>query len=693
MYDPVFQIDHFKNMPIASESIYSLWRKSSKTLGFFPKGAFEEYAQKNQIIVAINNEGELGGYLLYRLARRRVAITHLCVKERYRGNGLARLMFEELKNKTNDCEGVSLKCKRDYGVDGLWSRLGFNPTAENRGRGADGGILTYWWYDYGNASLFKNIFETYNDDLLKIAIDANIFYDFDSNISVTDESKSLLADWLDDKILIFLTPEIHNEINRCDDEKKREKERIRVSYFEMIPNYPDKFHEIERGIRELYPSVISEQDKSDIRQLSHVIAAGIDYFITRDGNVLKKAEALYNKYTVSVMRPCDLIINIDRLEREVDYKPARLAGTQVKIQKIDYVNETALANDFQRHELRETKSQFLDKFRSILRNPIDNDCYIIMNDASENIGLICYEKNQSGELTVPLIRAAKIKIEYTIIYYLVFKSILDSYESGNYVTKITDNHVSNEVLSIIKKNGFSATEDGFIKINLHKTGDIPAITSHLSEINKLENKRVYDVIESLQKMDASNKEASWSAEKLIWPGKLLDANIENFIVSIRPGWARELFDHELSNADLFGTSLELALNVESAYYRSVKNSGGLSYPSRILWYASTDSKHKSLGVRACSQLEEIVIGKPKELFNQFRRLGVYRWNDVYNLADKNLENKVMVLRFKNTEVFKNTVSYNTVCEILRKNNVGVQLLSPTKIQSNIFNEIYTLGTM
>ena len=39
-------------------------------------------------------------------------------------------------------------------------------------------------------------------------------------------------------------------------------------------------------------------------------------------------------------------------------------------------------------------------------------------------------------------------------------------------------------------------------------------------------------------------------------------------------------------------------------------------------------------IKACSQLEEVVIGKPKELFRRFQRLGIYEWPTYMKLLVK-----------------------------------------------------------
>jgi hypothetical protein len=50
--------------------VKDLGRKNSKTLGFFPEGAFEEHAAKGCVIVARSGKDDFYGYLLYRVVHR-----------------------------------------------------------------------------------------------------------------------------------------------------------------------------------------------------------------------------------------------------------------------------------------------------------------------------------------------------------------------------------------------------------------------------------------------------------------------------------------------------------------------------------------------------------------------------------------------------------------------------------------------
>jgi hypothetical protein len=60
--------------------IQELWRRHSDTLGFFPEGAFDEYARKKCVLAAIDDDTALLGYTLFRTThRRKASIAHLCV--------------------------------------------------------------------------------------------------------------------------------------------------------------------------------------------------------------------------------------------------------------------------------------------------------------------------------------------------------------------------------------------------------------------------------------------------------------------------------------------------------------------------------------------------------------------------------------------------------------------------------------
>jgi hypothetical protein len=182
------------------------------------------------------------------------------------------------------------------------------------------------------------------------------------------------------------------------------------------------------------------------------------------------------------------------------------------------------------------------------------------------------------------------------------------------------------------------------------------------------------------------------AEHFIWPAKIADCDIPTFIVPIRAEFALHLFDEQLARQGLFGADLELALNPESVYYRAAKP-GGLACPGRILWYVSGKGNFDgTMRIRACSRIEEIAIGKPKDLFKRFRRLGVYEWSDVYTTAKQDVEAEIMAVRFHDTELLPNSLTRDIFEPVLRSHDATTNFQSPRSIPSAAFNELYALAT-
>ncbi len=138
---------------------------------------------------------------------------------------------------------------------------------------------------------------------------------------------------------------------------------------------------------------------------------------------------------------------------------------------------------------------------------------------------------------------------------------------------------------------------------------------------------------------------------------------------------------------LFGTREELLLGIEGVYYCSAQHRH-LAAPARILWYVSKGNDGAgSMSVKACSRLEDVVVGKPKELFKRFRRLGVFQWEDVFQAAKNDLTNDLLAFRFSMTERFTKPISLHQLDAL----DIRQPLLAPRRISDAQFASIYAWG--
>lgn len=677
---------------VSLPKIKSLWRINSATLGYFPDGAFEDHLYRKQILVAVDRYQDLLGYLLYRISDSKISVVHLCVASEHRGKGIAKSLMHALVEANAHYKGVGLKCRRDFEASKLWPRLGLVPYCDLIGKSKDGKMLTYWWMDFDHPSLFSSALATTLKEKLCIAIDANIFYGFNTESDAEDEeAKCLLADWLPDSLEIFLTQEIFNEIDRETDPLKRSHQKNLAQKYSLLPYRYGEFKVVSDYLKTLLPESRATSDESDIRQLAHAISSDLKFFITRDEKLLSLYDVLYDKYGVSVLRPSDFIVRIDEMQKEEEYQPYRLTGTQFKSKLVQQNEIDSLAMYFQNASKSENKASFNKLLRRHLSDPVNSRCYLYYSSDNDPLALIVYTRTNNHELLVPVFRVRRGPLSSTITRHLLICAKMLSAKENRMVTAFSDDFLSDEAISVLEKEAFSSSLTGWRKLNLLQVGTASEIAAVLKTLH-ISHGEAYSFCAALANVinqipDDEKGNRLLEVERHIWPAKILDAEVPCFIVPIKAEWALQLFDPEIGNQDLLGAS-ELVFNRELVYYRS-KRPGVLRAPGRILWYVSTNDGYEGTGhIRACSYIDEVTIGKPKDLFKKFRRLGVYQWKNVFDTAKNNLDQEIMAVTFSDTHLLEQSLKWKVFQETLTRHSIKTNLQSPVAIGTGVFNELY-----
>ena len=681
------------------EEVVKLAGANADTLGFLPRGAFISYATDRQILVALDEEKKVLGYLLYATSEKKglAYIVHLCVRRSQRRKGVAKALFDKLKEITKETyRGIRVRCRRDYEASRFWPILGFRAISEMPGRSKQGTTLTIWWFDHEHPTLFTFADTQRTRSKLQVPIDANVFYDLaEPPMPKNEESQSLLADWLQENIELCLTSEIFNEIDRQDNEVRRKRARAFANTFVPLPSPDDAFQRICQELRGFFPERMDTSDKSDLRQLARAIAADVQFFITRDGPLLKRAEPIYEGFGIRIMRPSDLIIHQDALIRETEYQPARLAGSQVKIERI-HSSQSALLQDTFRAPQEETKAAFRQRLQPCLAAPHTFETDVVRS-ADQPLALIIHGRQNPRELEIPVFRTVQSSLSPTLARHLVLRSILLSSCEGRVLTKVTDSYLSDDAIDALQEMGFVFTGEFWIKAGLSIVEPVHELSSRLASLStdfpqaSQYFQQMADTLKTIHSV--GNIQTMLRVERSLWPAKLTDIDIPAFVIPIRPEWAMHLFDPYIASQDLFGGEPRLIFNVENVYYRASRPKV-LSAPARILWYVSSGrGKYQgTMSIRASSYLDEIVIDKPKTLFSQFRRLGIYRWDDVFNVAKRRVDQDIMAFRFSNTEVFSTPINRDDLQEIWREETGGrFHIQSPISIPKQRFFRLYRMG--
>ena len=685
------------------EDVKRLWRSNSDWLGFYPGGAFLDRARRRQIIVALKDKVCCGYLIYFRAERRKVRLTHLCVKDVHRGEGVARGLIEALRNSTKDDLGISLYCRRDFPTWSFWPKLGFVALDQKQGKGRDGTELTYYWLPNPQANLF-GLLGPSDDGRLDVVLDANVFYDLDDPTrNGAEESQGIVADWLRPLVRLCITDELFNEIQRQPDQLRRSERLKAAKTFDHLECTAEDFQTIETEVRGLVGEPKNERDAADIRQLARAVASEATVFVTRDETLLGRSEEFYTAYGLSVVRPSQLIGQFEELRNERAYQLERLAGTKIRKSRVSG-KHGGLASSFQDMRSGEKKRQLEQKLALFLSSPARYECFVVADDSrdpGQPVPITCYAlENAPGRVCkIPLFRLSasirSTRMASTLFRTLMASIIEHACRSESKAVVFEEPNADPTWVEALRDMGFVPMGSAWVKLSL-RVVDTPnsisrVIRSTLSEAN-LSCDELVRVADSLTGESILNDPVVASeVEHLLWPAKILGCGIPNYIVPIRPGWATDLFDSGLAARMLWAADSELALNPESVYYRSARNSPFRPF-GRLLWYVSQGKNDpETMRIRACSRLSDVIVGPARDLFREFRRLGVYAWKDVLKTAKDNPEGRIMALRFDDTELFPNTLRWDDFQQVLAHHKAKTNIQSPVEIPEVALVELYRRG--
>lgn len=672
--------DEFKNA-------VKLGDDNAKTLGFLPYVAFEKYAKQNQLIGAFDKtNSELLGYLLYRTSYDKVTIVHLCIDEKHRSKSVAKNLVDYLKKNTKKHQGIRLSCRNDYGINKVWERFNFVPLFEKPGRSKAGLPLTIWWFPHSHTNLFSQIADYEKNNKISVVIDMNIFLDIKDKRN--KESLALQSDWLLNEINLYLSREIFNEINRNSDSDIKASSRSFASYFKELSFSENEFLDTYSELLQIF-NPKSENDKSDLKHIAYAISSEADYFLTRDEFILQN-EGKFTEYGITVFRPSEFITHLDESLQTSKYKPQKLIGTNISSTNITAKNVDSLITSFLTSH--ERKGVLNEKVRTYLSFPQKYELITISKE-SELIAFVVFDRSETNKLIIPIFRFLKNKLKETLTKHLLFKIIFTANNENRMFIEISENQLDIETENIINETRFIKSYDIWQKINFR------GILSKELTNQKLENLITENINEFLNTADLSlsvnphEREllVDYNLERFLFPLKIEDLELPNFIVPIKPHWAEALFDDKSKQKlSFYEPNYTLLLNRENVYYRSATPKI-LKSPARILWYVSENKHTKQKGhIRACSYIDAIFLDKPKKLFKRFEQLGIYQWKQIAETAGNKQE--IMAFIFSDTELFNRNVEMSYINDIFdRVENKKFMVVSPIEIKKETYIDLYKKG--
>ncbi|WP_309021405.1 GNAT family N-acetyltransferase [Pelagicoccus sp. SDUM812002] len=665
--------------------VVELWKPDRQTLGFFPQGAFETYAENGNIRIAKDESGRVLGYAAFRETKNWIRLAHLCVDRSIRGAGLAKGLIQDLKEtaRKRDCFGISLKCRRDYDIHKFWPKVGFTARNESEGRGKERKPLTLFTWESGVPDLFSEAIQA-EDSRLSVVMDTNIFIDIfgDGEQVAAEESRALDEPWLSDSIALSIVNEVFNEINRIEDESDRSSLTIKARSVEERQHDEEKAKQLFPIVREILNwDTLTPSRESDIHQLSRAAASDCDVFVTRDGEMLNKAEKLLEACDLLVQRPVELISLLDQSERAASYSPASLSGTTISDRQISSSDIVRIADIFLSYQNGEKRNQFRERLlveASRVRSGHSGISKLVEDDAGNPV--LFYTHRIDGDTArVEFLRSTTSRFAPTVIRSVLLRLISNAATSKAKCIVISDTNYSTEVHEALVELEFYWDDQVYIR----------KIGYGVLDIRNFDDQKLKDLGPFPEGITDGEHaiELAQHIEKTRWPVKTVGADLKSVLIPIKPHWAGKLFHSTIAEQELFRPSPILALNRENVYY-SKSISAPLEYQARVLWYTTCDKKILGSGeICGCSRLIRSHRMKAKEAFKAFNRLGVYDWNDVLALVKGDPEATVTAYHFADTEIFEAPVKLDEARAI----DAGGMIAGPSILTESQFLEIYKRG--
>ena len=658
------------------DAVDGLMKANSGTLGFLPREALLGYLGSGGALGAKRGDGQLAAYTLFAPRRNGIVrIAHLCVSKAFNGQGLAKRLVDRLveDSRRQGLDALDLHCRRDYPANAMWPKLKFIPLGRKPGRGSTGKTLVYWRRTLKSSAQADFIYGDSETQGIEVVIDSVVLFDFDKPDD--DESaltsKALLSDFLVGAINIRVTDETLVEINRDDDISRQERSRQRALSLVHQHSDSEALEQISEALKNVLP-VNSQNDESDINQLAKTAALNVAYFVTRDSDLLKASDSIFETTGVQVVSPTQLILEIN----------AASPGTATSEHVLgDQMQWRRLSSDDRAHVeapafLRkgERKYEFARELDAYLAAPADVDCQVLDFIGDIAAVRVMSRTDEARVLRIHLGRVTHRSHPPILDAYFIMSFILKAVSDGFDAVTVGARAVTENLRPYLDDFGFIDLDGSFTRFCF---SEVMSRDEALARVEALQPRAV----------DGLARLSPVQLEGMISPVCIREAQQAYLLVPVRPGYAINIVDFGMSASELFGGQESLLLRWDNVYYRSAKQHRKLAPPGRILWYVTG----KNGRIVSVSHLDGVEIGEARELFKKHRKRGTLEWSDVVGIADGDPAGEVMALMFSNTIPLRREVTLDEARGVFSRHGKALPLQSPLRLQAGLFQDLFKLG--
>jgi GNAT superfamily N-acetyltransferase/predicted nucleic acid-binding protein len=648
--------------------VLDIGKRQKATLGFLPDSAFGDRARAGRLLIAIQKDRVMG-YCLFDLPRSgQIKLRHVCVDPGARGLDLGRRMLDRIAELHPGATGMIADCRKDYGLEGFWTRAGFSPRSERKGRALGGSVLVVWWRQLSSMDLFDSAMAIDSGGIA--VLDTNVVSDlYSSELSTRvhrELAEAVAATALEASMILAVSPQADLELSRIQDAENRSSQQNRSQELFRLRRLPSA-KELRSRLENVIGRARIDKDPSlldDVVHIADAIANDAKFFVTNDEPLLKHAAKLISaEFGFDVVRPHQFVERVFEKSNSPIYESRLIETLNLSWRPTKLFEEAKLEETFLLHG-RERASDFRRLLRAaVARDPANAT---VLQDDKGEIWALLATASLGSALTVDLLRTRAGRRSTTLTSQIARLLRSRAVAIGASDITVRAGAVSDHGARLL-------IDDGFLQAG----NDLTAV-AQAGFIDLADASQRWGARGELTPLEVAE------AERLHWPLTVVGAGLPVYVIPIQPRYAAHLFG--LSDGPgLFDIgSADLGLSRENVYY-SGSTMNLPAGPARILWYVSHDKTRTVRSIAAHSRLIESARLSPDEAFGRFRHLGILDRRAVRGVAAK--DGKVHVVRFEDTLLLANPIDRAEMATMFELRGTTTHLPSIRAASTSLFDDV------
>jgi GNAT superfamily N-acetyltransferase len=295
-------------------------------LGFFPSSVFNDFACKEQLLVAIRRQGDLSsyaGHLLFEARHPKASVRQMFVAPQFRKLGIATLLLDHLKKQLTAHAFISMYARvaEDLvGANKFWEQQGFYVQRIVAGGERRKRKILVRSHELNTPQLFAPSGLSKADPLGLNAVrvtevplfllDLNVLFDLGPRRSRNEDILELFRAERLGSCKLALSTEINAELKRTAHSGVTDPMQGYARIFPTFRSPPDAEWDSLRPILAsiVFPvrykaGLLSSNDISDLRHLATAICHRLAGLVTNDASILQAAGRLKQDYEIQVISP------------------------------------------------------------------------------------------------------------------------------------------------------------------------------------------------------------------------------------------------------------------------------------------------------------------------------------------------------------------------------------------------------